>query len=269
MGQKIDGSGLAEQHKQKLIQKLSEIRQGNRRAPKLVSFCNINDPASVRYTKMKQRMAEEVGVEFIFEEYSMSSEAIDLANKVREYNDSDLVDGIMIQLPLPLDLVVFRDDLLDLINPEKDVDGLTVRGQEIYQPATVKSVISILDSEVPDWKTQQIGVVGADGEVGVPLIRFMINNLRLQGVVLIDRTRGNLDTDLQNCDVIISCVGKEALIKPEMIKQDLVLIDVGLGDFAPECFAKSVKYTGKYGGVGPMTVVSLMENVVDAYSSYA
>lgn len=263
MGIRIDGSALAELHATHLRGVL--IKSG--RKPKIVSFCNTEDEPSVKYTAMKAQKAEEVGIEFKVEEYDTSTEQLILVDKIRLYNQDPTVDGIMVQLPVPLDLVVFQTDLLELIDPHKDVDGLTEAGQQFFMPATVKSVISILEAEIPNWEKQSIGLVGSEGEVGKPLTE-VLNKKGVQDITLIDIKQGSLDKDLLKCGIIISATGKENLIKPEMIKNGAVLIDVGLGDFDPTCYDKAGKYTAKYKGVGPMTVISLMENVIESFQAW-
>lgn len=268
MGIKIDGRVLAEKHKEQLIARLKDIKSD--RTPTIVSFCNTEDEPSVRYTQMKKQKAQEIEISFLVEGYDTKTSYEDLKQKVEGYNNSESVDGIMVQLPLPLDLIVFRDDLLDRINPRKDVDGLTYEGQKYFMPATVKSVISILEAEVPGWRGCKVAVVGADGEVGKPLLEVLSDELvplePLQ-LVAVDRNRGDLNHDLKDCEIIISATGRKDLIKPEMLDGRPMLIDVGLGDFNPACFEKAYKYTGEFGGVGPMTVISLMENVVDSFEN--
>lgn len=256
MGHKIDGLALAAEHTAKLKAHL----KGH---PTIVSFCNQEDEPSVRYTEMKAQKAAEVGIIFKKEMYDTSTSQEELADKIRHYNEDPQVNGIMVQLPVPLDLVVFQQDLLNLIKPEKDVDGLTVAGQKIYMPATVKSVISILEAEVPGWEQQRIAVVGCEGEIGKPLTE----TLKSRGIdpICIDLNQGNLNQDLQDADIVISTTGKEHLIKADMVKDGVVAIDVGLGDLDPAVYDKASKYTARTGGVGPMTVVSLMENVVKSF----
>ncbi|OGE15509.1 hypothetical protein A2111_02235 [Candidatus Daviesbacteria bacterium GWA1_38_6] len=114
-----------------------------------------------------------------------------------------------------------------------------------------------------NWENQKIAVVGATGEIGKPLVKL----LRSKGVNLVEisSSMGSIENDLKNADIIISAVGSENLIRAEMIKEGVILIDVGLGDFDPGCFKKASLYTPKIGGVGPMTVISLMENVTEAF----
>lgn len=258
MGIKIDGTDLARQHEAILKKRLSQINRN--RQPTVVSFCNQDDPPSVKYTFMKLQKAHSLGIDFIAEEFSADTPGDYLENLVKKY-DSDEVDGILVQLPLPENLNPFKADLLNLISPQKDVDGLTGKGP--FLPATVKAVISILDEEVKGWSDQKIAVVGSTGEVGGPLVEY----LKKQGVKVIEVSSivGDINVDLKEADIVISATGEENLIKPTMLKSGAVLIDVGLGDFDPSCFKKASKFTPILGGVGPMTVISLMENVVESY----
>ncbi len=262
MGMKIDGTALAAKHTENLKQQLQSLHPT--RQPTIVSFCNEEDPPSVKYTEMKFQKAEEVGIIFKKEMYNKTTPEIELSEKLTQYNDDPEVDGIMVQLPVPLDLVVFQKDLLQRINPQKDVDGLTEAGQQLFMPATVKSVISLLDEEVENWQSREIGVIGAMGEIGKPLVRIL-RDKGVQSIVEIDLAHGDLANDLRDCDIVISTTGKEGLIKAEMVREGVVAIDVGLGDLDPAVYEKASKYTGRIGGVGPMTVVSLMENVVESY----
>ena len=256
----IDGNVLAKRHEEILKEKLSRMKRN--RNPTVVSFCNQDDPPSVKYTFMKLAKAHSLGIDFIAEEFSADTPQEKLIELVKKYAENTEVDGILVQLPLPEELNPFKGDLLNLIPSEKDVDGLVENSP--YLPATVKAVVSILDEHVENWESKKIAVVGATGEVGKPLVEF----LRNKGVKLvgISSSIGSVETDLAGADIIISAVGKENLIKAEMIKTGVILIDVGLGDFDPECFQKASLYTPKIGGVGPMTVISLMENVTEAFT---
>jgi methylenetetrahydrofolate dehydrogenase (NADP+) / methenyltetrahydrofolate cyclohydrolase len=266
----IDGNALAQKRQNDLCMILQaaqdEVAFSSEiiRKPTVVSFCNVEDPPSVKYTYMKLKKAEEIGIDFVAEDYDTNTPKEELEAMIQKYNEDPEVDGIMVQLPLPPELQVIKDDLLELITPTKDVDGLTLAGQEWYDPATVLGVITILDEYCKGWKNKVIGVVGSEGEVGRPLVR-VLNAYRVKEIREIDLEIGDIKVDLKECDIVISSTGVEDLIKPEMIKNDAVLIDVGLGDIDAACYEKASLYTPKVGGVGPMTVISLMENVVQAY----
>lgn len=252
----IDGKKLAQRHERLLKNKLKKLG-----IPTIVSFCNIEDPASQKYTFLKLSKARQIGIDFIAEEFSTDTAQSYLMEMVQKYGSDPNIDGIMVQLPLPSELNIFKKDLLNLIPPEKDVDGLTSRGN--FLSATARAVLAILDEEVSGWKNQIVAVVGSRGEVGKALCTFLekekINFFK------IDKYEGNLSRDLKKADIIISATGQKNLIKPKMIKKGVILIDVGLGDFDKTCYERAAKYTPVQGGVGPMTVICLMENIVRSF----
>ncbi len=270
MAIKINGSALAKHHEEVLKQRLLKIQSGlqNPRQPVIVSFCNTDDPPSVRYTEMKQKKAAEIGIDFRAEPFSMATPNEQLAEEIKKYNQSLKIDGIMVQLPLPDELNIFKDDLLNLINPKKDVDGLTGGP---YLSATAKGVMSIFESIKIDFR-QHFVVIGSLGQVGKEITRIL-REQSAQVTEIDSRIPSSQLSDASESDVVISCVGKSSLVLPEYIKDGSILIDVGLGevdskigDFDPKCYLKASKYTPKFGGVGPMTVISLMENAVESYA---
>lgn len=267
--QKINGKKIADDHAKALKIKIKELKKKlgpQFRVPAIVSFCNQDDPPSVKYTQMKQNKAKELGINFIAEIYNTDSLKNNLEKLIKKYNNDKNIDGIMVQLPVSDPLRVFKDELLTLIDPKKDVDGLTKKGQEYFLPATAKAVLTILNESIPNWQTSnfQPGVVGSQGGVGKPLVELLKKEIGLLPVK-IDKNIGNLESDLKKCALIVSATGHEHLIKWRMIKKGAILIDVGLGDFDPKCYKKASFYTPRIGGVGPVTVVSLMENVLEAY----
>lgn len=268
----IDGRALALKHQQILTDYLQNQKTNwykhfpNRPFinPSIISFCNSDDPPSVKYTLMKYQKAKEIGIDFIAQDYSLDTPQSILAELVIKYNKDPQLDGIMLQLPLPDNLAKYKQFLLNSIDPKKDVDGLTGQGRKFYLPATVKGVISILDEVVKsNWQDKLIGVVGAEGEVGKPLIEAL-DQKGAKNIVKIDIKIGDINSDLKPCDIVISSTGQPGLIKKEMLKQDVIALDIGLGDFHPDVYQLASLYTPKVGGVGPMTVISLMENIIIA-----
>jgi methylenetetrahydrofolate dehydrogenase (NADP+)/methenyltetrahydrofolate cyclohydrolase len=264
----MDGKALSLKRQELLKQKLAIIRDSRLRGndggnlkPKMVSFCNTEDLPSVKYTKMKSNKAEEIGIEFIIEEYTLNIKKEEIIEKVKRYNDNEEIDGIMFQMPMPEEFYPCQDELINSIKPTKDVDGLIADGP--YTPATVKAVISLMDEYVPDWDEKKIAVIGITGEVGRPLGKILKSkNIDLVGI---NSRVGNLETDLKDRDIVIASTGHKNLVKPDMLKRGVVLIDVGLGDFEEDCYEVASLYTPIFGGVGPMTVISLMENAVESF----
>jgi methylenetetrahydrofolate dehydrogenase (NADP+)/methenyltetrahydrofolate cyclohydrolase len=185
-------------------------------------------------------------------------------------NLDNTVYGIMIQMPLPVSLDEKHDQIVNLINPEKDVDGL--REDSSFLHPTSKAVIDILheaekNSEVSQYVKDsplRIVVVGATGMVGKPLVKEL--NEEGYDVIECNTKTKDLGAETVKGDVVISATGIQSLIKGDMVKENSILIDVGSpkGDFSPVALDKSAFYTPVPGGVGPVTIACLLENLVSA-----
>ncbi len=257
MSKLIDGKALALKHEEVLKKKIKKLVK----APRFVIFSNYEDPSVDKFTQLKVEKATKLGIHVIVI-YIVDHMKLDELRELIEKENEDLgTDGVMVQLPLPPSLQKNTDNILTLINAQKDVDGLTEKGP--FSPATVKGVLSILESLKLKVKSKKFAVVGSKGFVGKPMVKV----LKEKGVRVLEidkKNPGSSLTDLKNADVVISCTGVNNLIRAEHIKKGAILIDVGLGDFEEKCFEKASAYTPKKGGVGPMTVISLMENVIES-----
>ena len=254
----FDGNNFAQELTRELIEKISRLV----RKPVLASIYNPEDIASRVYTDIKARKADELGIEFRkFEIRNLKFEINELIIKIN--NDAN-VDGIMIQTPL-IDRETDKK-LCEMINPKKDCDGLNPESGVV--PATVKAVLKILALATPSVSPPNLGgearsggsmvVVGQRGLVGSELLK------RLPGANGMSANELNIE-ELTSADVVISATGRQGLIKPEMIREGAVCIDVGYpkGDFAPECARKAGFFTPVPGGVGPVTVVCLFDNLLE------
>lgn len=258
MSKIIDGKVLAKKHEQALREKIKKL---TKRAV-LVSFLVGNDPPSVLYTNIKKKKASDLGIDFRDRKFSKDTSNKVVADEIKKSNLDPEVDGVMIQLPS-------FPHLIDLIDPKKDVDGLTNQGR--FLPAVVRAILSILEDENINLKGKKIVVVGSEGMVGSQLMKaFEQKGLNLSGV---DKNVKNFSDFTKDADILISTTGVPKIIKGDMIKDGAVIIDVGiekvngklLGDIDFESVApKASKLTPVPGGVGPMTVISLMENVVES-----
>lgn len=263
MSKIIDGKVLAEKLGKKLADKIGKLPE----KPLVVSILIGSDPNSLLYTQMKQKKAEEFNIDFLPMKFPVKTSFENVAKQIRNLNHSDEVKGIMIQLPIPRDFLMKlnKSDLINLIDPKKDIDGMLENSP--FLSATVKGVMKILDEINVDYKNLVFGVVGSEGEVGKPLV----HELAAKGakeILRLDKRNPECNMmDLKKADVIISCTGVQGVVNAEMVKDEVIAIDVGLGDFAPEVFKKSKMHTPKFGGVGPLTIISLMENILEAAQS--
>lgn len=273
----FDGKSFAAVKEVELKLKACGFERQFGRKPKLVTILNPEDRPSVVYTNIKAKMAERIGVEFIqipINKFQITDnmQINNLRLQILEMNNDDAVDGIMVQQPL----VGYREidqNLCNLISPHKDVDGLNEKSN--FLPATVRAVMEITNlqagladdrfstfSQIPKDKLL-ICVVGNLGLVGYKLERELRKNSKYS-VIGIDKD--NFQTEnIKRADVVISATGQSGLIKPYMLKNGVVAIDVGFpkGDFVPEVRDIAEFVTPVPGGVGPVTVAMLFDNLLN------
>lgn len=238
----FDGRALAHKKEKILAEKVSKLP----RPPKLVTILANNNQASSQYVNMKKKAGERIGIEVEIKHSLQSIESL---------NQDPGVDGIMIQLPIN------EVEYIQKINRQKDVDGM--REDSPYLPATIKGILEILQ-QAQVTKEMIIGIVGAKGQVGRRLAKVLGQTNRLLELDQEDNLKQLLDAD-----VVISATGVPKIINANVVKEGAIVIDVGAPtaevDF--ENVSKKASFiTPVPGGVGPMTIVSLMENVVEAAS---
>ncbi len=253
----IDGKKLAAEHEDVLRERVA----GLSRIPHIMSILVGDNPPSLIYSNLKKKKAEELGISFELVQFPSSTGFGFVVDKIIELNQNSLVDGIMIQLPLPEEFLGNHttEELINKIDPKKDVDGLTGKGP-VFQ-AAVRGILSMLKSENIDLKISKVALVGAKGMVGSELV----NRLKELGANIeeVDKETKNPGEIERQADVLISAVGKKNLITADCVKSGATVIDVG-GDVDFENVKEVAgRITPPRGGVGPMTVVSLMENAVE------
>ncbi len=230
--------------------------------PKLASILVGNDPASQLYVNLKKKAAERIGAEVDIYLIKENSKPEDLMLLIKTLNEDDSVHGIMIQMPIPGSIGVLKDQILSSIDPEKDVDGLKLDSRFLHP--TSKAAVDILkEAETAlSLKPKSVAVVGATGMVGAPLVK----ELKKEGYKVIEASgkTENLTGKLKTADVIISATGTPGLINADMVKKSAIIIDIGSpkGDVDPGASVKAGFITPVPGGVGPVTITSLLENLI-------
>ncbi|OGY08220.1 MAG: hypothetical protein A2782_00375 [Candidatus Blackburnbacteria bacterium RIFCSPHIGHO2_01_FULL_43_15b] len=228
--------------------------------PKVISFYKEDDPASKLYTRIKKQKAESVGIEF---EDIKIYRAEDTVPEIKKFGEDKGVSGILVQHPTGE--FAFTPDRWDMlvraIPPGKDIDGL--RHDSPFVPATVRAIIVALSFAKVNLKEARVAVIGATGMVGRPLVR----ELRERGGKIreIDETTQDVWYQTKNADVVISCVGQRNLIRGDQLREGAVVIDCGSpgGDVDFESARAVASFlTPVPGGIGPLTVVCLLENIV-------
>ncbi len=273
----IDGKSIAESVKQHITKRVSERIEKGLRAPGLAVILVGDDAASQVYVRNKTNACDKVG--FKSEAVILPSDTSQqhLESLIDNFNNDDSIDGILLQLPLPEHLQ--SDPLLERIRPDKDVDGFhpynlgrLAQRLPLLRPCTPKGIMTLLESTGQTLKGKDAVIVGASNIVGRP----MGLELLLAGctVTTTHRFTKNLPEKVAQADIVVVAAGKPGLVKGEWIKRGAMVIDVGInrtqegklvGDVEYEVAAERAGWiTPVPGGVGPMTVATLMENTLYA-----
>lgn len=268
----LDGKMLRDKIFESLKAKLDKMQQ----KPTLAVILVGENPASQIYVRNKKKTAEKLGINSLSIEYPSDISEEELLNKIKELNSDEKVTAILVQLPLPAH--INKNRIIDAILPQKDVDGLTpynlgklFSGEEPYvYPCTPKGILLLLDEYNIKLEGKNIVVVGRSNLVGKPVAQMLLK--RNATVTMCHSYTKNLSEITKTADIIVSAVGKK-VIGEKMLKSDCVVIDVGIfrdengkisGDVDFENVSKTAAYISPVpGGVGPMTIASLMLNTVE------
>ena len=234
--------------------------------PKLASILIGNNPSGLSYLELKKKAAERIGAEadiYLIKEKTNLDELLLL---IKTLNEDDTVQGIMIQMPLPESVENLKSRILGAILPEKDIDGLR-EGSEYLHP-TSKAIMEIIEmakkARVINSKSNTVVVVGATGMVGKPLVA----ELKKDGydVIQCNSKTKDLKAETLKGDILVSATGRSGLIKKDMVKKDAIVIDVGYptGDVEAGVADVAGVITPVPGGVGPVTITCLLENLINA-----
>lgn len=273
MAEIINGKELAKE----IRLNLKEIVEKENLTPKLAVILCGDDEASKVYVRNKSKACDEVGIEF--EEFLLPStttqkELLDLIDKL---NQDKEIDGILLQSPIPKGLNI--EEAFEKIRPEKDVDGFNPYnvgklciGEDGFIPCTPYGIMKMFEKYNINLEGKKAVIVGRSNIVGKPMAQCLLSK-NATVTICHSRTK-DLKEELKDADVVIAAVGKRNVIKADMIKEGAVVIDVGMnrndegklcGDVDFEEISKKASFiTPVPGGVGPMTVAMLMENVVKA-----
>ncbi|HEU5254195.1 MAG TPA: bifunctional methylenetetrahydrofolate dehydrogenase/methenyltetrahydrofolate cyclohydrolase FolD [Solirubrobacterales bacterium] len=272
----IDGKAVAAAVRERVKVDVAAYEGEAGRTPGLATVLVGEDPASQVYVGMKRRNTEEVGMRSIHHEPEASIREQDLLALVRDLNEDDAVDGILVQLPLPAH--IDENAIVAAIDPAKDVDGLTpvnagllAHGDPGLVPCTPAGVMELLSHEGVELEGAEAVVVGRSKLVGIPVARLL---LRANATVTVchSRTR-DLDETCRRADVLVAAVGVPRLLGKAAVKPGAVVIDVGVNrldeglvgdvDFDQAAEVASA-ITPVPGGVGPMTIAMLLSNTLQA-----
>lgn len=275
--QLIDGKAIAAHVRQRVAEKIAKRQQVGARAPGLAVVVVGEDPASHVYVSNKHRACEQAGILSFQHALPAATTQQALEALVDQLNDDASIDGILVQLPLPAHLDA--NPILERIKPDKDVDGFhpynlgrLAQRLPALRPCTPKGVMTMLAESGLSVRGLNATIVGASNIVGRP----MALELMLAGatITVCHRFTQDLQTHVNRADLVVVAVGKPGIVKGEWIKEGAIVIDVGInrqedgslvGDVDFAAAAERASFiTPVPGGVGPMTVATLLENTLEA-----
>lgn len=244
--------------------------------PKIIDIQIGENAASEIYIRNKGKAANSVGIDFDCVRFGVESTEDEIINKIKELNEDETINGILVQMPIP-DKYDYKK-IINTINPSKDVDGLTyvnsgklLNGEDGMVSCTPAGIIELLKFYNIDIASKNVVIVGRSILVGKPLsMLFLKENAT---VTVCHSKTSNLSYFTKNADILVVAVGKKHLITKDMVKENSVIIDVGInrvddkiyGDVDFENVKDIATITPVPGGVGPMTVTMLLYNTVKNY----
>jgi methylenetetrahydrofolate dehydrogenase (NADP+)/methenyltetrahydrofolate cyclohydrolase len=275
----ISGKLLAKSIKDALKEEIDSLVNNGKRRPKLSVILVGNDPASKSYVSGKSKACEECGIinETILMPENISEE--ELLKKIDELNNDSTVDGILVQLPLPKHINESR--VIEAVEYKKDVDGFHSQNvaklyskKECIEPCTPKGIIKLIKKANVNMDGANAVVIGRSNIVGQPVAKLLMNENAT--VTICHSHTKNMKQITKHADILVVAIGKAKFVDKSFVKHDACVIDVGVnrdnetGKLCGDCNFDSlngyVKVLTKVpGGVGPMTIASLMENTLTCY----
>jgi methylenetetrahydrofolate dehydrogenase (NADP+)/methenyltetrahydrofolate cyclohydrolase len=285
--QVLDGKALAEQIKEELKEEVDSIRQAGGKIPHLAAVLVGENPASQVYVRNKVRSCEQVGFKSTLIRRPADVSQQEILDIVHQLNEDPDIDGFIVQLPLPKHI---DEDAVNLaISPDKDVDGFTpvnigkmTLGLPSYLPATPNGILEILDRHHIETSGKEVVVLGRSNIVGKPM-SILLSRKGQPGNATVtmchSRTR-DLAEHTRRADILVAAIGIPEMVTADMVKEGAVIIDVGINRVEDASRKRGYRLVGDVdyaglegkvsamtpvpGGVGPMTVVSLLMNTLKA-----
>lgn len=278
MGIKIDGKQIAVTHRENIKARIEEKTLIGVRKPSMVAILVGNDGGSVSYMKNQQKLSESLGVSYnslILDETITQEELID---KIKELNNDNAVDGIILQLPLPKNFD--EKEVTSAICHNKDIDGLTdintgrlYKGEKCFIPCTAKSILELIKYVENDIKGKNAVVIGRSNIVGKPVAQLLLNENAT--VTICHSKTKNLKEVCKEADILVAAIGRPGFVTKDFVKDGAIVIDVGTtmvdgkikGDV---CYDEVIEVASHVspvpGGVGAMTTTMLLKNTCEAWN---
>ena len=284
----LDGKLTSQSVKTELKLQTDHLLRDGKRAPHLAAVLVGNDGASETYVANKVKACAEIGFRSTLIRLDSNTSESELLNQINSLNQDNAVDGILVQLPLPKQ--ISEQKIINAISPGKDVDGFSpvsvgrlVQGLETFIPATPYGMMLMLEHYKIETKGKHAVVIGRSNIVGRPMSILLSSNLPYGNctVTICHSHTPNLKELCLQADIIVAALGRPGFVKGDMVKEGAIVLDVGITRVADasaksgfrlkgdvdfnEVAPKAAAITPVPGGVGPMTIVGLMKNTLQAY----
>ncbi|EKG12334.1 Formate-tetrahydrofolate ligase FTHFS [Macrophomina phaseolina MS6] len=287
---KIDGNQIAKSIRERLHEEIRQKQQSNPRYRPALRIIQVGDRSdSSTYVRMKLKAAEESGIDCKLEKFPEDITEAELLHKITQFNNDPAIHGILVQLPVPKHISEYN--VTSAVADEKDVDGFGVSnigelakrgGKPLFTPCTPKGVMVLLESTGVDIKGKNAVVVGRSDIVGSP-VSYLLKNADATVTVCHSKTK-DLPEIVKTADIVVAAIGKAGFVKGDWLKPGAIVIDVGTNYIPDETKKSGQRLVGDVdfdsaaeiashitpvpGGVGPMTVAMLLQNVVDSADHY-
>ena len=281
----IDGKLIAEQIKKEIAAEVAEMIDCGQDAPHLAAVIVGDDGASQTYVASKEKACHSVGMTSSVYRLPATTTEKEMLDMVEFLNDDPEIDGYIIQLPLPKHINEYK--VINAIKPEKDVDGFTSinagrmqLGLPCFIPATPNGIMELIKRSKIETAGKNVVVLGRSNIVGTPMAVLMSRKGIDSTVTLVHSRTQNIAEITRQADIIVVAIGKQGFLTADMVKPGVTIIDVGIhriedanspkgyvikGDVDyDEVYKVASKITPVPGGVGPMTIVSLLQNTLKA-----
>tara|TARA_A100001035_G_C27736144_1_gene479188 strand:- start:6 stop:836 length:831 start_codon:yes stop_codon:yes gene_type:complete len=269
----MDGKSVAKETEEALKERVEKIKQEKGYVPTLATILVGNDPASATYVKMKGNACERVGMKSLKVELPETTSTEELLDKIRDLNSNTEVSGILLQHPVPSQ--IDERKCFDAIDISKDVDGVTClgfgnmsMGEKAFGSCTPQGIMRLLQYYELELEGKHAVVVGRSPILGKPMAMMLLNK-NATVTICHSRTK-DLKEHIKNADIVVGAVGIPRFIEADWIKDGAIIIDAGYhpeqcGDIDLDgCANRSLAYTPVPGGVGPMTINTLILQTIEA-----
>ena len=289
--QLLDGKKIASEIRKELKEKIDDLKSKGKSVPGLVAILVGENPASQIYVTSKSKACEEIGMKTKVEKFPSTLSEKELISIIAKYNTDNEFHGILVQLPLPKH--INENKIIESISPKKDVDGFhpmsvgnLVIGKETFVSCTPAGIQELLKRYYINTRGKHVVVVGRSNIVGKPIANLMLqkNDYANSIVTVCHSAASDISYYTKQADILIAAIGQPEMIKGDMVKEGVVVIDVGINRIEDKTSSKGYRIVGDVafdevaekasfitpvpGGVGPMTIAMLLSNTFKAYKLY-